>query len=105
MSYLVGFESEFVLLKETSPVPIPVNDKDYAVSQKLACGAVETIVLEEIANTLEDAGIEITKYHAEAAPGQVCLNHLPSEQLPQLTYIDSTKLTQARSRLSKRRMH
>lgn len=70
VSYLVGFESEFTLLKSTSP-PVYVNHKDYAMSSKLASGSIEAKVVQEIAEALEDAGIEVQKYHAEAAPGQV----------------------------------
>lgn len=72
VSYLVGFEHEFVLLKSTSP-PVEVNNADYAVSTKLPAGSVEAKVVEEIADALQDAGIELQKYHAEAAPGQVSL--------------------------------
>ncbi|GJE93452.1 glutamine synthetase/guanido kinase [Phanerochaete sordida] len=69
VAYLVGFESEFILLKSTSP-PVAINNADYAVSQKLPAGSIEAKVLEEIADALQDAGIEVQKYHGEAAPGQ-----------------------------------
>lgn len=69
VSYLVGFEHEFILLKSTAP-PVAINNGDYAVSQKLPAGSVEARVLEEIADALQDAGIEVQKYHGEAAPGQ-----------------------------------
>jgi glutamine synthetase len=72
VTYLVGFENEFVLLKSTSPSLVPVNNQDYAVSQKLAPGSVEANVLEEIVDSLVASGIRVEKYHAEAAPGQVC---------------------------------
>lgn len=70
VSYLAGFEAEFVLLKSTSP-PVGINNADYAVSQKLPAGSIEAKVLEEIVDALQDAGIEVEKYHGEAAPGQV----------------------------------
>ena len=38
---------------------------------KLPSGSIETIVLQEIAENLESAGIELQMYHGEAAPGQV----------------------------------
>ena len=71
VSYLVGFESEFILLSATSPKIVPVNTADWSVSSKLPSGSVEATVLEEIALKLAEAGIELQMYHAEAAPGQV----------------------------------
>ena len=73
VSYLVGFESEFCLLKSTTPPLVFANNiMDYAVANKLRAGSIESTVVQEIAEALEDSGIEIQKYHAEAAPGQVC---------------------------------
>lgn len=71
VSYLVGFESEFILLSQTSPQIVPVNRADWSVSSKLPSGSVEAKVMEEIAECLIEAGIEVQMYHAEAAPGQV----------------------------------
>ncbi|KAI8986824.1 FLU1-II [Trametes punicea] len=70
VSFLVGVESEFILLNETSPVPRYVNHADWSCSAKTRTGSVETTVLEEIARCLVAAGIELQMYHAEAAPGQ-----------------------------------
>ncbi|CAL1708626.1 unnamed protein product [Somion occarium] len=70
ISFLVGVESEFILLRETSPKVVAVNHGDWSVSSKLPSGAVESVVLQEIAETLQEAGIELQMYHAEAAPGQ-----------------------------------
>lgn len=71
VSFLVGFESEFILLKETSPKIVTVGKGDWSLSSKLPSGSIETIVLQEIAENLESAGIELQMYHGEAAPGQV----------------------------------
>lgn len=71
VSYLVGFESEFILLSATSPKIVPVNTADWSVSSKMPSGTVESRVMEEIAVCLDEAGIELQMYHAEAAPGQV----------------------------------
>lgn len=76
VSYLVGFESEFILLSATKPQIVPVNEADWSVSSKLPSGSVEARVLEEIAEKLAEAGIELQMYHAEAAPGQVSLSLL-----------------------------
>ncbi|PSR77454.1 hypothetical protein PHLCEN_2v7885 [Hermanssonia centrifuga] len=70
VSFLVGFESEFILLSATSPKLVTVNNADWSVSSKLPSGSVESTVLQEIAECLEAAGIELQMYHAEAAPGQ-----------------------------------
>lgn len=60
-------------MKETSPKPVEVNHGDWATSRKLPTGHVETIVMEEIADVLQEAGIEVQMIHAEGAPGQVVL--------------------------------
>ncbi|KAI0675657.1 FLU1-II [Trametes maxima] len=70
VSFLVGVESEFILMSATSPEFVVVNNADWATSAKMRTGSVETTVLEEIAQCLLDAGIELQLYHAEAAPGQ-----------------------------------
>ncbi|TFK86124.1 FLU1-II [Polyporus arcularius HHB13444] len=70
VSFLIGMEHEFMLLSQTSPEPVYVNDADWTCAAKIRTGSVETVVLEEIANCLLDAGIELQHYHAEAAPGQ-----------------------------------
>lgn len=69
LEFLVGFESEFVLLKSTSPL-VPVNNHGYSMNRALAVGAVETIVLEEIVDSLIESGVEVQMYHSETAPGQ-----------------------------------
>lgn len=73
VSFLVGFESEFILLKSTSPTPIAVNNADYSVADAYRTGTVENTVMEEICDALQDAGIELHMSHAEAAPGQVSM--------------------------------
>jgi glutamine synthetase len=47
-----------------------VNNHGWSNSPALPSGSVEAKVLEEIADALETAGIELQMYHAEAAPGQ-----------------------------------
>lgn len=71
MEFLVGFETEFILLKSTSPIEA-VNSHGWSNSPKLPSGSVETKVLQEIAKSLQESGVELQMYHAEAAPGQVC---------------------------------
>ncbi|KDQ60454.1 hypothetical protein JAAARDRAFT_191833 [Jaapia argillacea MUCL 33604] len=69
IDFLLGFEIEFILLKSTDPIEA-VNYHGWSNSPALPTGAVETMVLEEIADSLDAAGIELQMYHAEAAPGQ-----------------------------------
>ncbi|OSX57406.1 hypothetical protein POSPLADRAFT_1061612 [Postia placenta MAD-698-R-SB12] len=70
LTFLAGFESEFILLSAISPKPVEVNNAAWSCSAKHPTGAVETKVMEEIADALLEAGIELQMYHAEAAPGQ-----------------------------------
>lgn len=68
----MGFETEFILLKSTSPIDA-VNYHGWSNSPALPSGSVEAKVLHEIAEAIQASGIELQMYHAEAAPGQVCL--------------------------------
>ena len=70
LSFLIGVESELILLKQTNPTIEAVNNHGYSNSPALPSGSVEAKVLEEIADALNTAGIELQMYHAEAAPGQ-----------------------------------
>ena len=71
VQFLVGFETEFILLKSTSPIQA-VNNHGWSHSAALPSGSVEAKVLHEIAEALLSSGVELQTYHAEAAPGQVC---------------------------------
>ena len=70
VEFLIGFETEVIFLKSTDPI-IPVNDYGWSESTAILAGSNEAKALEEIANALDVAGIELQMYHAEAAPGQV----------------------------------
>ncbi|KAJ7510416.1 hypothetical protein B0H11DRAFT_2216215 [Mycena galericulata] len=67
--FLVGFETEFILLKSTDPVEA-VNIHDWSSSAGLLAGSTESIVLQEIADAITASGIPLEMYHPEAAPGQ-----------------------------------
>jgi glutamine synthetase len=69
-AFLVGVESEFILLKNTNPIEA-VNEHGYSNSQALASGTKETEAMEDIAQGLVKSGIELMVYHSEAAPVQV----------------------------------
>lgn len=70
VSFLVGIEHEFILLSETTPKPVAVNPADWSTTAKFPAGAVETLAMEKIVDAIQEAGIEVQMYHAEAAPGQ-----------------------------------
>ena len=72
LEFLVGFESEFLLLKKTSP-PEVVNDAGWGATGGHLTGSPESAVVDEIIDCLELAGIEVHFIHGEAAPGQVRL--------------------------------
>lgn len=67
IDFLVGFETEFVLLGTNYS---PVNKHGWSCSTALLAGSVESAVLEEIADCLTRDGVELQMYHAEGAPGQ-----------------------------------
>lgn len=69
VEFLVGFETEFILLKSTNPIEA-VSYHDYSASSGLPTGSIESRVLREMSDALIKAGIEVTLYHPEVAPGQ-----------------------------------
>jgi glutamine synthetase len=66
----VGFETEFILLKDTSAIT-PANHKGYSLASALLAGDKETQTLEEMAEAIMASKIDLLMYHAELAPGQV----------------------------------
>lgn len=68
--FLVGFETEFILLKTTIPIEA-VNDAPWSASCALPSGSNEAKCLEEIADALQTGEIDLLMYHSEGAPGQV----------------------------------
>lgn len=66
----MGFETEVIFLKSVEPL-VAANDYGWSESPAILAGSPEAKALEEIADCLEKAGIELQMYHAEAAPGQV----------------------------------
>ena len=69
VEFLVGFETEFILLKNTNPIEV-VNHYGCCEASASASGTIESQVLEEIADALRIADVELQMYHSEAAPGQ-----------------------------------
>jgi hypothetical protein len=71
VDYLVGFETEFILLKSTSPIE-PISIHAWSSARALRSGSTSTTAVDEMVHAIELSGIEVQIYHGEAAPGQVC---------------------------------
>jgi hypothetical protein len=73
VSFLVGFETEFCLLKPATDDGriVPVNDAPWAAARATLAGTPEAACMEALADALDASGIVLEMYHAEAAPGQV----------------------------------
>ncbi|KXN82730.1 Protein fluG, partial [Leucoagaricus sp. SymC.cos] len=69
VDFLVGFESEFILLSSTNPVK-PSNDHQWSSPGGFLAGSKESAILEEIGNTMQASGLSLHMIHSEAAPGQ-----------------------------------
>ncbi|KAJ7575129.1 hypothetical protein C8J56DRAFT_901585 [Mycena floridula] len=67
--FLIGFESEFILLKSTNPVEAS-NIHHWSATDGLLAGSKEAVILREIADALRASAIPLQLYHPEAAPGQ-----------------------------------
>lgn len=72
VEFLVGFESEFILLSSVDP-PTPINDASWCYASGARPGSKELKVMEEIVDALEVSGIVVEYWHSETAPGQVCI--------------------------------
>lgn len=68
LTFLVGFELEFTLLKDRTGTEV-LDDHEWSVSSSLHPGA-PTEILSAIVTTLERGGITVHSFHAEAGPGQ-----------------------------------
>ncbi|KAG8689194.1 hypothetical protein FRC11_003844 [Ceratobasidium sp. 423] len=64
--FLVGFETEFILLDYNNN---PIRGGAWSTSRKLQCGPAADCV-NEIAQSIIDSGIKLEMYHAESARGQ-----------------------------------
>ncbi|KAG9103368.1 hypothetical protein FRC07_010009 [Ceratobasidium sp. 392] len=64
--FLVGFETEFILLDKHGK---PASTGAWSTSRKLQCGPAADCV-HEIAQNIMEAGIQLQQYHAESADGQ-----------------------------------
>ncbi|KAG7094107.1 hypothetical protein E1B28_007723 [Marasmius oreades] len=67
--FLVGFETEFILLSSTRPV-VASNIHQWSASDGMLAGSKEATLLEEIGDAMEASGLSLQMLHPEAAPGQ-----------------------------------
>lgn len=69
VDFLVGFETEFILLKSTNPIE-PISIHAWTSADALRSGSTSTKVVAEMVHAIELSGIEVQICHGEAAPGQ-----------------------------------
>ncbi|KAI0257332.1 glutamine synthetase/guanido kinase [Lactifluus subvellereus] len=89
VEFLVGFETEFILLKSTHPIEAASN-APWSASRALLSGSAVAKCLEDIADALQNSDIELLMYHAEAAPGQY---EIVTGPLPPLEATDAVVFT------------
>ena len=68
LTFLIGFELEFTLLKDKKGMEV-LDDHDWSTSSSLHSGAPAEI-LDAMVTALEQGGIAVHLFHAEAGPGQ-----------------------------------
>lgn len=69
MEFLVGFETEFILLKSTNPI-VASSIHQFSGTAGVFNGSKGASVLQEIVSALRKSNIPVQTAHAEAAPGQ-----------------------------------
>ncbi|KAF9041453.1 glutamine synthetase guanido kinase [Panaeolus papilionaceus] len=92
VAFLLGFESEFILLKNTSPIEA-ANPHGWCASAALPTGSVEARAVDEITDKLIESGIEVQVMHSEAAPGQYEVVTGPLEPLQAVDALIHTRET------------
>ncbi|KAL4257888.1 glutamine synthetase family protein [Pleurotus pulmonarius] len=92
LDFLVGFETEFILLSSVSPVQA-VNEVSYGRASGLRTGSPEYIALEEMLDALQLSGIEVQALHKEGAPGQYEVVTAPLRPLQAIDALIHTRET------------
>ncbi|KZS96669.1 glutamine synthetase/guanido kinase [Sistotremastrum niveocremeum HHB9708] len=87
--FLVGFESEFILLSAIDP-PTPINNAKWCYSSAARPGSLELKVMEEIVQALDVSGIVVEYWHSEGTPGQF---EVITGPLPPVQAVDTLVLT------------
>ncbi|KAF0526040.1 protein flug [Gigaspora margarita] len=79
ITFLIGTEFEFVLLKDTMP-PVPVDDTVYVEASSFhVSNSVE--ILDRIVEFLQLQGIEVEQFHSNGAPGKFKIVTTPKSPL------------------------
>ncbi|KZT42362.1 glutamine synthetase/guanido kinase [Sistotremastrum suecicum HHB10207 ss-3] len=89
VEFLVGFESEFILLSAIDP-PTPINNAKWCYSSAARPGSLELKVMEEIVQALDVSGIVVEYWHSEGTPGQF---EVITGPLPPVQAVDALVLT------------
>lgn len=92
LDFLVGFETEFILLSSVSPVKA-VNEVSYGRASGLRTGSPEYLALEEMLDALQLSGIEVQALHKEGAPGQYEVVTAPLQPLQAVDALIHTRET------------
>ncbi|RIB04208.1 hypothetical protein C2G38_2254500 [Gigaspora rosea] len=68
ITFLIGTEFEFVLLKDITP-PVAVDDTTYSLASSFRVSN-NAEILDRMIESLQEQGIEVEQFHSEGAPGQ-----------------------------------
>ena len=71
VEFVVGFETEFTLLRSTAPPVTQDVLTDYGTTSTYRITVEESKTLLDIGKNMQLAGVSVQKLHSEAAPGQV----------------------------------
>ncbi|CAG8606218.1 22588_t:CDS:10 [Dentiscutata erythropus] len=79
ITFLIGTEFEFVLLKDTTP-PVPVDDTPYSSANAFRVSNSAEI-LDRMVESLQEQGIEVERFHSEGGGGQFEIDTAPETPL------------------------
>ncbi|CAG8463378.1 21448_t:CDS:2 [Gigaspora margarita] len=79
ITFLIGTEFEFVLLKDITP-PVGVDDTTYSLASSFRTSN-NAEILDRIVESLQEQGIEVEQFHSESAPGQFEIVTAPESPL------------------------
>lgn len=90
ISFLVGFETEVIFLKDGLFPPSPISNGSWSSSLSLRSSSLGKKIVEEIYDVLTSSGVEVQQFHAESAPGQY---EIVTGPLPPLEAVDALIFT------------
>jgi len=89
ISFLVGFETEFMFLKSKSPIESLDVPSGWSSVRALTSNSMVEMVLQEIGDAIQQAGIEVQMIHSEGGRGQF---EIVSGPLPPLQAADAVAI-------------